>query len=159
MDTEQVISILGKRFGAEHIRIESSGWIRIAALLPNGDLLWPLLLTPQEATFLSLHTEISNEQLFENRLPDGWPYPKARVLNRFQAWRSVHEPETRWFDVGTVVQRLSFANPKLARFFVPTEADGAWLTSQEAFSVSVGVIYPPESNWPPPQVIGAEKGE
>jgi hypothetical protein len=154
MELARVLSLLGDRFGAAHISIEPSGWVRIGALLPKSELLWPLLLTAQEATYLSMHTDVTNEELFENHLPPGWPYPKMRFRNRLQAWRSERDLG-RWFEAGTVVQKLSSANRALARFFVPTEADGSWLTSEEAFSMSVEIIYPRESVLPPPQIIDA----
>jgi hypothetical protein len=111
-----------------------------------------LLLTAQQATYLSMHSEVTNEELFENHLPPGWPYPKMRFRNSLQAWRSERDPG-RWFEAGTLVQKLSSANRALARFFVPIEVDGSWLTSEEAFSMSVEIMYPPESFWPPPQII------
>jgi hypothetical protein len=33
------LSLIGDRFGAEHISIEPSGWIRIGALLPKSEFL------------------------------------------------------------------------------------------------------------------------
>jgi hypothetical protein len=129
-----------------------SGWIRIGAQLPKSERLWPLLLSPQQAAYVATHSAVTNEQLFENHLPPDWPYPKMRFRNRLQGWRSESDPG-RWFEVDTVVQRLSSTNRALARFFVPTEADGSWVTSEEAFSMSVEIVCPPEGVWPPSQII------
>jgi len=151
MKIEEAVIKLANRFGNEHVRVEPGRWVRIEASLPKNDaVLWPLLLSPQEASYLATHPELTNEQLFDGQLPEGWPYPKCRVRNQFQAWRG---SEARRFEVDTLLQRLSSPRQSLVRFFVPREADGSWITSEQAFCLSVEIIYPLESVWPPASAL------
>jgi hypothetical protein len=136
MELKRALESLGERFGAESLSIDSSGWIRILAAPPGSDLLRPMLLSRSEAIFLSMH-DVTEADLFADRLPDGWPYPKQQVSVRFQAWNR-SSGEAYWIDSGETVQRLGCRMEHVLRFFMPQKPErGSLETWGSAYTRSV----------------------
>lgn len=143
MELERALESLRKRFGAESLSTDSSGWIRILAAPPGSDLLHPMLLSRSEAIFLSVHA-VTEADLFADRLPDGWPYPKQQVRVQFQAWNR-SSGEAYWIDSGETVQRLSCRMEHVLRFFMPQKPErGPLETWGSAYTRS---LMPPRPDW------------